>query len=80
MNVRTDGPTVEQFDRLLDDQGVVNCLMALAQALRRVNDRPRSAPPPLDDKHRGYVREYLANQLMGLAAFWRVHLPESDRR
>src|SRR5579883_1128173 len=38
MNVRTDGPTVEQFDRLLDDQGVVNCLMALAQALRRVND------------------------------------------
>jgi hypothetical protein len=71
---------VEQLDGLLERAGVVHCLIALAKALRGANDRTRLAAFRADDKHRGYVREYLANQLMDLAAFWPVQLPEAAQR
>lgn len=72
---------VKQLNQVLEKPGLVPCLCALAHATRGANDR-EGLPPglPAGDRHLGYVREYVANQLMGLAAFWRVHVPESVRR
>lgn len=71
---------VKRLDGLLQDEGLVACLCALAQAIRSANDQGPMPPRLATDRQLGYVREYVANQVMGLAAFWRVQQPESVRR
>src|SRR5262245_24856784 len=71
---------VDRLDQLLGEQGLVACLSVLAHAIRAANDRSETPPSAEAEKRVGYAREYVANQIMGLAAFWRVHLPESQAR
>ena len=76
-----DPPTQAQpWEEMLAAEGVVACLFALAHAIRGANDDGTLSLHVPEDRHLGYVREYVANQLMGLAAFWRVQLYESTKR
>jgi hypothetical protein len=62
------------FDGMLTQHGLVQCLFALAHAVRGENDKGcqgRSLIP--EDERLCYLREYIANQIMGAAAFWGVH-------
>ena len=71
----------EVFDRFLERYGLVHCLFELARAIREENDKGGPGVPlESPELQARYVREYLANQIAGLAAFWRVHLHGRDGR
>ncbi len=62
------------FDSILARHGLIHCLFALAHSVRGENDRcpvPGGASPNEEQVH--YLREYIANQIMGAAAFWGVY-------
>lgn len=69
-----------QMQHLLGDHGVVPCLFALAHALRGENDKADPSQLPPEAIQTATVREYLANQLAGLAAFWRIQVPPAEKR
>lgn len=71
---------IQQLDRLLEEHGAVPCLFALAHAIRGQNDKACTQGLPEASIRTGVAREYLANQITGLTAFWRIHVPTSQRR
>lgn len=68
-------------DKFVTDHGLVNTLFALANAIRGENDRvPRAATLDENSKQLQCAREYVASQLAGLAAFWRLAVREQAHR
>jgi hypothetical protein len=62
------------FDSMLARYGLIRCLFALAHSVRAENDHPRTTRGMTgDDEQVHYLREYIANQIMGAAAFWGVN-------
>ena len=73
-------PLVGQLTRMLDEEGVVSCLFALAHAVRGENDAMNGREVFQEALHTAAVREYVANQITGLAAFWRIQVPAGQKR
>lgn len=71
---------VARCERLLDECGLIACLFALARAVRVVNDgaNPQELSP--EAIRVATAREYVASQLTGLAALWRLHAPPGAPR
>lgn len=62
------------FDGILSRYGLIHCLFALAHSVRGVNDRvPAAGDLDPDTEQVHYLREYIANQITGAAAFWGVY-------
>ena len=73
-------PMVGQFTQMLDEHGIEACLFALAHAVRGENDTMNGRALFQEALRTAAVREYVANQLAGLAAFWRIQVPPGQKR
>lgn len=71
---------VGQFTEMLNGHGLEPCLFALAHALRGENEALNGRALFQEALHTAAVREYVANQLAGLAAFWRIQVPPGQKR